>query len=315
MRILLSALFIMGALLVGWSVHDLITSPSADDIRRERASIAAWPSVSGDLEEVRLQQVKSTGRNRTYFEAKVRYRYVVDGVVHEGVRLGVQDYREDTPEALESKLGVFFSPANVVRRETTDNGVPIWNEKTIALQFSNQPVSVYYDPAKPASSILDPVDHRPISPLDLIAPHLALIPIGSLLMIVSFLRWRQRPGVTDIQPRPKKGNTRSLEINDKDWFECGEIGDILLQQHAYQEALAAYERAYAESPGEAGTFQQEIKFLLGRAECLIGLSRDSEAAKVIDEAMSQTGRMQGAWAAGMRDQASLLRQVIFARKS
>ncbi|HEY6895841.1 MAG TPA: DUF3592 domain-containing protein [Rhodocyclaceae bacterium] len=313
MRLLLSVLFVLGALLLGWSVRDLISAPSADEIRRERAAMAAWPSVSGDLREIRLQQVKSTGRGQSYFEAAVSYRYLVDGVVHEGSRLGVQDFREDTAEALESRLSIFFSPANVVGRKVTDTNTPIWNEQTIALQLANQPVTVYYDPAKPDSSILDPQDRNPITTLDLLAPHLALIPIGSLLMIVSFLRWRQRSGVT--VTRPQKVKQRSFEINDKDWFECGEIGDSLLQQQAYKEALAAYERAYAESPGEAGTFQSEIRFLLCQAECLIGLSRDSEAEKLIDKAISGVDSRQGAWADEIRDQAASLRQAIFAKKN
>src|SRR6185369_8901882 len=101
MQKLLPVIFIIGSIFVGLSAHDLITSPSADDIRRERTSIAVWPSVSGELQEVQLQQVKSTGRGRaTYFEAKVKYSYLVDGVEHKGVRLGIQDYQEDTPEAL-----------------------------------------------------------------------------------------------------------------------------------------------------------------------------------------------------------------------
>jgi len=199
MRILVSGIFILGALVVGWSVRDLVTSPSADDIRRERAAITAWPSVSGDLQEVRLQKVK-IGRESAHFEASVRYHYLVEGVPHQGTRLGLRDYREDTPEALVSRLAFFLSPANVSRlRETTDK---TWGEAAAVLEPGNQQLTVYYDPANPASSILDPRAREAITSLSLIAPHVALILIGSLMMVVSFLNWRRSSRVAVPQLRP-----------------------------------------------------------------------------------------------------------------
>src|SRR5262245_13674541 len=133
-----SGIFVLGALLVGWSVHDLITSPSAEDMNRERAAMAAWPSVAGDLLELRLQKVK-VGRESSHFEASGRYRYLVEDVPHVGTRLATRDYRQDTPEALVSRLAVFLSSANASRlREATDK---VWDEADVVVELGDQPVT------------------------------------------------------------------------------------------------------------------------------------------------------------------------------
>jgi hypothetical protein len=193
-RIFLSVFFICGVLLAGWSTRSLIKSPSADEVRRERATVAAWPSVSGTLHEIRLQESKTGIKGAPYYYATARYEYSVDGVEYEGNRIGpseyVEAYRDKHPPVLEMRLSPFFSPANLVKREVTDTGLPIWNEKIIILGLRDQPVTVYYDPAKPASSLLDPRDPEPVTTTSVLLPYLVMLPLGLFMMAVSVFVYR-----------------------------------------------------------------------------------------------------------------------------
>jgi hypothetical protein len=209
MRIILAMFFICGFLLASWSTQSLITSPSADETRRERARVAGWPSVSGTLHEIRLRESKVGIKGAPYYYATARYEYSVDGIEYEGDRIGpseyVEAYRDKHPPALEMRLSRFFSPANLVKREVTDNGLPIWNEEIIILRFTDQPVTVYYDPAKPASSLLDPRDPESVTTTSTLLPYLIMLPLGLFMMAVSvFIYWLSIKGPESSVSHPSR---------------------------------------------------------------------------------------------------------------
>jgi hypothetical protein len=174
-----------------WS---LLTSPSADKLRHERTAVAGWPSVTGVLYEVRLEESKVGTKGVPYYYARARYGYDVDGVEYEGSQIGTSKfmdaYRDHHPEVLESKLHRFFTAANVVQREATDNGLPVWNEKTIILRLNDQPVPVFYNPANPASSLLDPVDPDAVSTWRIVRPFFFMFLLGLFMMAAAaFVYW------------------------------------------------------------------------------------------------------------------------------
>lgn len=248
MRKFLTVFFIIGFLLAFWSIKTLIISPSANEINRTQADIAGWPSVLGQLLEIRLQQQKAGSKGAIWYYGRVLYEYRVDGIDYQGDRIGqseyIDAYRDTDPKVLESKLSRFFSPANVIKRETTETGLPIWNEETINLSLDNQTVTVYYDPAKPASSMLDPHDYQPVTTLGVCAPYLGFLILGVFMMAVSVCvyRWNMMP-LKEL-PSPSGGATitkRSglkkthCEITDRKWPVRQRTVDLPLQQGAYEE--------------------------------------------------------------------------------
>ena len=104
-----------------------------------------WPSVTGHIDAAGLRRVEFTanfGGSADIASALVpdfRYRYTVAGQDYEGRRVGFADTMVRTRGALE-RLQRRFRPGKAVR--------------------------VYYDPAHPATSVLQPgPDWRQITPL------------------------------------------------------------------------------------------------------------------------------------------------------
>jgi hypothetical protein len=266
MRKFLTVFFIIGFLLALWSIKTLIFSPSANEINREQAAIAGWPSVSGQLLEIRLQQQKAGSKGAIWYYGRVRYAYRVDGIDYQGDRIGqsgnIDAYRDTDPKVLESKLSRFFSPVNVIKRETTETGLPVWNEETINLSLNDQAVNVYYDPVKPASSMLDPHDYQPVTTLGVCAPYLGLLVLGFFMMAVSVCvyRWNtmpseeppSHPGGSTITRRPglrKAVNATHCENMDTKWPERQRTVDPSLQHGSYEEASKRETTAKPESSG------------------------------------------------------------------
>ena len=169
--------------------------------------MAAWPSVQGRLLEIRLQQRKTGTKGVPPYYATARYEYRVADVDYQGERFGPHEllnaYRDTDPDRLETKLSRFFTPRNVIARERTDTGLPVWNEKIVILRLQDQPITVYYDPAQPASSLLDPRDPDPATTLGILSPFLGFLSLGLFMTAVStFLFWLRRASRPKVAPRP-----------------------------------------------------------------------------------------------------------------
>ena len=91
-------------------------------LRRRAAQCAHWPSVDGMVLELRVDDA-----HLEFMKPVLRYRYVVNGRSHVGFR-------------------VAFSGYGVSRRAMAD---------LIRPYAVGQAVRVYYDPARPASAVLD----------------------------------------------------------------------------------------------------------------------------------------------------------------
>ena len=113
----MQSLFALAALLSGVALLAL-----ALWLRRRAAQCAHWPSVEGTVLESRVDAA-----HLEFMKPVLRYRYVVDGRSHVGFR-------------------VAFSGYGVSRRAMAD---------LIRPYAVGQAVRVYYDPARPASAVLD----------------------------------------------------------------------------------------------------------------------------------------------------------------
>lgn len=293
-RAALGVVLAIGVVMIALSINDLTRAPSPSDISRELERIARWPVVEGRLDEVHLQEGPRS-KGSSMFSAEVSYRYEVGGTEYEGRRVAIDAYQDRSPDVLESRLRRLAPPFKVASRDDVVSG-PIFSTRRISIRLADQPVAVHYDPEHPESSILDTLHHYERGGLGRWAHHLALIPMGTLLIVLSVLAWRQgpptrgRPRMSDPRaggrlqwipiafepdaPRPPAGGD--------DWFGLLQEGRWLLGQGQHAAALAAFERAYSLAPGEAGTGGNEIQMLLGQVECLIALDRRPEARRQLD---------------------------------
>lgn len=307
MRIFLKLFFTLGLLLVSWPTLLFITGPSLDEMKKERAAIAAWPSVTGVLDEVRFQKEWRLPKGATWYTAEVSYRYAVDGRAYQGTGLGIQAYQSRDWKKLEARMGRLVAPENIAQREEgtkgyTEPGTAQGEPRTI-WHIRNQPVTVYYDPKKPDASLLDTQDHDPPTLLKQVTPLLVSFLFGLLIMTVTVLKWKENEGpVADAGFRQRsKGMPGALSTvrkskpaQDMDWLEAMQEGDRLLQGRHYQDALSLFEHAYHLSPGEAGTTHSEIRMKLGSAECLIALGRPNEARRALEDAHRWAKDLPGA---------------------
>jgi hypothetical protein len=295
---LLGLVLAIGLSMIALSLNDLARAPAASDINRELERIARWPVVEGWLDEVHLQEGPRS-KGSSMFSAEVRYRYDVGGTQYEGRRVAIDEYRDRSAEVLESRLRRLAPPFREASRDDVVSGGPILATRRISIRVADQPVAVHYDPDHPESSLLDAFYHFDHGGLVRWAPHLVLIPMGTVLIVVSVLAWRQgpptrrRPRATDSRargewvpiafepdaPRPPAGG--------HDWFDLLQEGRWLLGQGQHAAALAAFERAYSLAPGEAGTGGNEIQMLLGQVECLLALDRRPEARRQLDRVMQE----------------------------
>lgn len=113
----------------------LFTVPKMWSNYQDRKSSKSWPVVTGRLlsSEVREVTDRSTDSNghtiRTrHFELIVRYAYAVDGRAYVG---------------------------NRVRATTTQYSSKASATESLARFHNTEPVKVFYDPGKPASSVLE----------------------------------------------------------------------------------------------------------------------------------------------------------------
>jgi hypothetical protein len=161
----------------------------------------------------------------------------VDGIEYEGDRIGpseyIEAYRDKHPPMLETRLSRFYSPDNLVKREEADTGLPIWNEAIIVLRLRDQPATVYYDPAKPASSLLDPHDPEPVTTTSVLLPYLIMLPLGLFMMAVSVFVYRlsakgpegsvSHPSGVVVPPGPQLQKVAPHAHADSDWRERGDV--------------------------------------------------------------------------------------------
>ena len=195
MRALLALLFLIGLLLIGFPLWMILNSPSTGELQQERAYQATWPSVTGQLDEVHIQQELHTSRGALWFTVEVKYRYTIEGQEYTGTRLGIQPYRDTSPAALEIRMRRFLDPSRIVQRQDTNEG-PMFRSRRISLFLADQPIPVYFDPRNPAASILDNHDYDPPRWWQPWVPALAFQLIGLLILVVAVWRWPKR------SPRP-----------------------------------------------------------------------------------------------------------------
>jgi hypothetical protein len=214
MRIFLAVFFMLGLLIVTVSTCSFLKSSSVNNQRLERAAMAAWPSVTGILDEVRFQKEHHRVRGVTWYYVEVRYHYIVDGSLYRGMRLGIDQIRDTSKDTLKSLMSSrFVSQENIIAEEEgtkgyEDPGIDLdHGEPRTVWRLRDQKVPVYYNPEKPESSLLDRHDYNPPTLLKEMTPFMALIPIGMLIMAVSALKRRDmNPDRVD----SAAGSTRSI---------------------------------------------------------------------------------------------------------
>ena len=297
MRALFALLFLIGLLLIGFPLWMILNSPSTDELQRERAYPATWPLVTGQLDEVHLQQELHTSRGALWFTVEVKYRYTIEGQEYTGTRLGIQPYRDTSPAALEIRMRRFLDPSRIVKRQDTAEG-PMFRSRRISLFLANQPIPVYFDPRNPAASILDQRDYDPPRWWQPWVPALAFQLLGLLILVVTVWRWRKgaparpptprggwrSPANPESRPEVAQGFQPDRGQDSDDWLECRRKGESLMQSGEFEKALACFDRAQARAPGEAGTRHSETGILLDTGQCLLALGRPEEARRILDEA-------------------------------
>lgn len=304
MRLFLSFFFIFGFLIAAVPSYYFMKSPSIEEVRQERAAMAAWPSVTGTLDEVRFQRQHRYGRGVTWHYIDVRYRYAVDGRTYEGSRFGIQLLRDTSREELRALMyRRFVASKNIVKEEEGPKGYeepgydPDHGEPRTVWHLRNQQVTVYYDPTKPESSLLDTHDYDPPAIIKDLVSLSAFLALGLVIMTVSVWKWRDlKSGRTDATIRIKKlsppANKNCYESSH--WMDCLEMAEYLMQERKFSEALTAFDRSLSLNPWEAGTVSPGLKTLLGKAECLIELGRFEEAHRCLDEVLSSGRGLQSA---------------------
>jgi tetratricopeptide (TPR) repeat protein len=304
MRTFLAVFFILGLLIVTVPTCSFLKSPSVNKQRLERAALAAWPSVIGTLDEVRFQKEHHRTRGVTWYYVEVRYHYIVDGSLYKGLCFGIDQIRDTSKDTLKSRISSrFVSRENII---TEEEGVKGYEEPGIDLdhgeprtvwRLRDQTVPVYYDPKKPESSLLDTHDYNPPSLLKELAPLMALIPIGMLIMAVSAWKWQDlNRGRAELAAGSKKIVAPDLEkcFKGGHWYNCHKIAETLLKGRRFSDALAAFDRSLSLNPWEAGTVYSGIESLLGKAECLIELGRREEAQRCLDQVILSSRGMSSA---------------------
>jgi tetratricopeptide (TPR) repeat protein len=299
MRLFLAILFTVGLLLVCFPIVAIVNAPSTEEIKKERAYIATWPVASGLLDEVHIRQSLHTARGYLWFYVDVSYRYTVDGQEYVGTRLGIQEYRDTSPEKLEARMERLMSYSHVVKQEEAEDG-PIGRRKRFSFFLVDQPVDVHYDPHNPASSILDTQDYDPPRVLHAVLPALGLGLVGMIIMAVCIVRWRElnSAGQPTVQVQgwatrktraPQREVPRRVKPHPSppsdDWLSLQRRGESFLRSGEYEKALDAFDRALVVAPGEAGTRHSEISILLRKGECLMEIERREDALRCLDEAL------------------------------
>lgn len=187
-------LLFFGIFLVAIPIHDYCTTPSTKEIRQERAYIASWPAVAGQLDVVHLVEDRSAPpRKTTWYHAEVEYRYQVDGKEYKGERLtlrtyGLSPYRKPYFSELQKNMSRFISGTSYVKKESVDPGLTA-NLRT-SYYLSNRPIAVHYDPQRPEFSILDTFDYDPPSLTKSLLFSMAFVIPGGLFIVMSFFLWR-----------------------------------------------------------------------------------------------------------------------------
>jgi hypothetical protein len=297
MRALLALLFLIGLLLIGFPLWMILNSPSTGELQQERAYPAAWPLVTGQLDEVHIQQELHTSRGALWFTVEVKYRYTIEGQEYTGTRLGIQPYRDTSPAALEIRMRRFLDPSRIVQRLDTAEG-PMFRSRRISLFLANQPIPVHFDPRNPAASILDNHDYDPPRWWQPWVPALAFQLLGLVILVVVVWRWPKRapgrsaiprgrwssPANSESPPEIPQGFPQDLCSDSDDWLECRRKGESLMRSGELEKALACFEQAQARAPGEAGTRHSETGILLDTGQCLMALGRPEEASRILDEA-------------------------------
>lgn len=126
-------------------------------IRDQAAASAAWPSTEGRITRSRLERSHRDGS--TSVTADVGYEYAVAGATHEGFRVWIGD-------------GYSASPGREFRA-------------AVGRYPEGARVTVFYDPADPAESVLEPGATWSGSIVFLIG--LGLLALGSLIVLSSLV--------------------------------------------------------------------------------------------------------------------------------
>lgn len=219
-------LLFFGLFLVAIPIHEYCTTPSLQETRQERAYIASWPAVTGQLDVVHLVEDRSTTRGTTWYHAEVEYRYQVDGKEYRGERLTYRiydrsPYHQPYWSELQKNMSRFVCGASYVKKESVDPGLAA-NKRT-SYYLADRPVVIHYDPQRPESSILDTVDYNPPSLMKLSLFSMAFVIPGGLFIVMSFFLWRHaaKKTGTDRFPagdvtRPPAGRDRHAHSRERD---------------------------------------------------------------------------------------------------
>ena len=277
--IFLSSLFLVGAFLFLITAKEIISAPSMEDIRRDRAEIATWPAVQGTLDQAVIRS-EHYGRGITWHYLEVSYRFEVDGKEYSGNRLGIEEFREASLDVVERKAFSLFSRVNISDQTKVD-------KRTIYF-LSNQPVTVHYDPQNPQHSLLDNFDYHPPTEWDWLN-RFSLLFASLPLLILPLIIWRINRSPVTVSQVKKKMVTVCDEKSD--WYNWLQRGDDLLAEQRFQEAVPAYERAREMNPSEAGTWQPGTIGEISLGECLVMLGRYDEATKTLQSVESSIANL------------------------
>lgn len=236
-----SLLFSFGLLLVAIPVQDYCSTPSLQETRQERAYIASWPNVTGQLDVVHLVEVNSTIRATTWYQAEVEYRYRVGGKEYRGERLTYNTY-DRSPyhqrhwSELHKNMNRFISGARYVKKESVDPGLAA-NSRT-SYYLSNHQVVVHYDPQRPESSILDTFDYDPPSLINLLLFSMAFSIPGILFIVMSFFLWRQAVAKRGTEGFPSRNATwHPADSNRRSRGRDGHTSPQQLTERSHKESV------------------------------------------------------------------------------
>lgn len=162
--------------------------PSLAAVRAERAAVALWPGVPGTLYRVTLRKQRSGRGQSVQYQLEANYRYEVNGRTYTGERLAHERsarhaYGAASSEEFRLIVAGLVPMLDYRRFRDAPQCEALESYGRCSASFEvNERVTVYHDPADPASALLERHDLVPVTVLE----HYG-VPLAWLVVLVFFL--------------------------------------------------------------------------------------------------------------------------------